>query len=78
MAKEFFQTHDQTFSGRSVPMSIHAMAQRKHSLVFLPAGDQWRRLRRITKEYLFSGQCLDRSERLRREKVQPRYITYIR
>ncbi|PWA41982.1 cytochrome P450 [Artemisia annua] len=70
MAKEFFQTHDQTFSGRSVPMSMHAMAQGKHSLVFLPAGDQWRRLRRITKEYLFSGQYLDRSERLRGEKVQ--------
>nr|GEW13343.1 geraniol 8-hydroxylase-like [Tanacetum cinerariifolium] len=70
MAKEFFQTHDQSFSGRSVPMSAQVMNHSKHSLVFLPAGDKWRRLRRITKEYLFSAQCVDRSENLRKEKVQ--------
>ncbi|KAI3500387.1 hypothetical protein L1887_36208 [Cichorium endivia] len=39
-------------------------------MVWLPAGDQWRKLRRITKEYLFSVQQLDTSELLRREKVQ--------
>ncbi|GJZ35715.1 cytochrome P450 [Tanacetum coccineum] len=68
MAKEFFQTHDQSFSGRSVPISAQMVNHSKHSLVFLPAGDKWRRLRRITKEYLFSAQCLDRSENLRKEK----------
>ncbi|GJT69581.1 geraniol 8-hydroxylase-like protein [Tanacetum coccineum] len=69
MVKEFFQTHDQMFSGRSIPTSMHAMDQ-ADSIVLLPAGDEWRRLRRITKEYLFSGQRLVRSERLRGEKVQ--------
>nr|GEX42606.1 cytochrome P450 [Tanacetum cinerariifolium] len=70
MAKEFFQIHDQLFSGRSVPMSTQVVNHSKHSMVFLPAGDKWRRLRRITKEYLFSAQCVDRSENLRKKKVQ--------
>ncbi|XP_071717879.1 cytochrome P450 76T24-like [Rutidosis leptorrhynchoides] len=69
IAKEFFQTHDQSFSSRSVPEAARVVDHHKFSLVWLPAGDQWRRLRRITKEYMFSVQCLDASELLRKEKV---------
>ncbi|KAI3711328.1 hypothetical protein L2E82_41331 [Cichorium intybus] len=69
MAKEFFQTHDISFSSRSVPNAVRAGDSDKYSIVWLPAGDQWRKLRRITKEYLFSQQQLDASEWLRREKV---------
>ncbi|GKC12757.1 cytochrome P450 [Tanacetum coccineum] len=41
-----------------------------NTLWWLPAGDQWRKLRRITKEYMFSLQHLDASEVLRKEKAQ--------
>ncbi|PWA79047.1 cytochrome P450 [Artemisia annua] len=70
MAKEFFHTHDQAFSSRTVPHIARWMDHHKYSIGWLPAGDQWRKLRRITKEYIFSGQCLDRSEQLRTQKVQ--------
>ncbi|KAI3681659.1 hypothetical protein L6452_36461 [Arctium lappa] len=58
MAKEFFHTNDQSFSGRFITEAIRAEDHYKFSIVWLPVGDQWRRLRRITKEYLLSVQCL--------------------
>ncbi|KAI3800475.1 hypothetical protein L1987_28566 [Smallanthus sonchifolius] len=70
MAKEFFQTHDYSFSSRSVPDATRVVDHNKYSIVFLPPGDQWRRLRRISKEYLFSVQRLDAGEHLRHEKVK--------
>ncbi|KAI3741247.1 hypothetical protein L1987_58918 [Smallanthus sonchifolius] len=69
IAKEFFHTHDRSFSSRSIPEAARVVEHHKFSIVWLPAGDQWRRLRRITKENLFSVQCLDTSELLREEKV---------
>ncbi|KAK9056230.1 hypothetical protein SSX86_027320 [Deinandra increscens subsp. villosa] len=69
IAKEFFHTHDRSFSSRSIPEAARVVEHHKFSIVWLPAGDQWRRLRRITKENLFSTQCLDTSELLREEKV---------
>lgn len=75
-AKEFFNKHDQSFSSRSLPETTRIMDHHRYSIAWLPAEDQWRRLRRITKECLFSGQCLDRSEQLRTKKVQV-HITYI-
>ncbi|KAJ9539452.1 LOW QUALITY PROTEIN: hypothetical protein OSB04_032185 [Centaurea solstitialis] len=70
IAKEFFQTHDREFSSRSVPATGQFVDHHKYSMVWLPVGKQWRRLRRISKEYLFSLQCLDGSEGLRAEKMQ--------
>ncbi|GKB95989.1 cytochrome P450, partial [Tanacetum coccineum] len=70
IAKEFFQTNDQFFSSRSIPDSGQVVDHDKYSIVWLPVGDQWRKLRRITKEYMFSLQHLDASEVLRKEKVQ--------
>ncbi|XP_076951876.1 cytochrome P450 76T24-like [Bidens hawaiensis] len=69
MAKEFFHKHDQSFSSRSVPEIVRLNNHNESSIVWLPAEYQWRRLRRITKECLFSGQSLDASEQLRRQKV---------
>nr|XP_043614841.1 cytochrome P450 76T24-like isoform X1 [Erigeron canadensis] len=69
MAKELFHTNDKLFSSRSVPNILRLMDRHKYSMVFLPAGEQWRRLRRISREYLLSGQCLDASQQLRMEKV---------
>lgn len=70
IAKEFFLTHDQAFSGRSIPSVAKLMDHHEYSITWLPTGDQWRKLRRITKEYLLSGPSLEASERLRSEKVQ--------
>ncbi|KAI3741245.1 hypothetical protein L1987_58916 [Smallanthus sonchifolius] len=70
IAKEFFQTHDHSFSSRSLPDATRVMDHYKYSIVWLPAGDHWRRLRKISKEYIFSVQRLDASELLRQEKVK--------
>lgn len=70
MAKEFFQKHDQSFSSRSIPYTGRVMGHHEYSIAWLPTGEQWRRLRKITKEYMFSTQCLDGNEQLRRKKVQ--------
>ncbi|XP_076908273.1 cytochrome P450 76T24-like [Bidens hawaiensis] len=70
MAKEFFQKHDQSFSSRSIPETARVKNHLEKSVVFLPVGDNWRKLRRITQEALFSGQRLDGSEQLRMQKVE--------
>ncbi|XP_076941163.1 cytochrome P450 76T24-like [Bidens hawaiensis] len=70
MAKAFFQKHDLSFSSRSVPEASHVKDHQLYSIAFLPLGDQWRKLRRITQESLVSGQRLDGSEQVRRHKVQ--------
>ncbi|KAD3069186.1 hypothetical protein E3N88_37066 [Mikania micrantha] len=70
VAKEFFQKHDHLFSSRSIPEAGRVVDHDKYSMVWLPVGDQWRRLRRISKEYLFSLQRLDATETLRQKKVK--------
>ncbi|CAH1448036.1 unnamed protein product [Lactuca virosa] len=69
-AKEFFHTHDISFSSRTIPYTARIMDHDKYSIAWLPTGDQWRRLRRITREFFFSVQCLDATQLLRGEKVQ--------
>ncbi|KAK1441218.1 hypothetical protein QVD17_07061 [Tagetes erecta] len=68
IAKDFFQTHDHLFSGRPVPDSVRVVDHDNYSLVWLPTGNQWQRLRRISKEYLFSVRRLDASEHIRQQK----------
>ncbi|KAI3708129.1 hypothetical protein L2E82_37209 [Cichorium intybus] len=70
IAKEFFHTHDISFSGRTIPEFVRIVDHDKYSVAWLPTGDQWRRLRRITREYLLSVQRLDDSKLLRQAKVQ--------
>ncbi|KAJ0582347.1 putative geraniol 8-hydroxylase [Helianthus annuus] len=70
IAKEFLQTHDHSFSSRSVPDVAKMVDHAKYSIVWLPVGEKWRRLRRISKEYVFSMQRLDASEFLRQTKVK--------
>ncbi|KAL4562780.1 hypothetical protein LXL04_026810 [Taraxacum kok-saghyz] len=69
-AKEFFHTHDVAFSSRTVPYTARIVEHEKYSIAWLPTGDRWRRLRRITREFLFSVQCLDGSELQRGQTVQ--------
>ncbi|KAL8229757.1 hypothetical protein R6Q57_014657 [Mikania cordata] len=70
VAQELFSKHDNSFSSRSIPHVATAHDRHKISMVWLPVGDQWRRLRRISKEHLFAARQLDSSQRLRKEKVQ--------
>ncbi|XP_071717742.1 cytochrome P450 76T24-like [Rutidosis leptorrhynchoides] len=70
IAKQFFHTHDLAFSSRSVPDTGQVVGHDKYSMVWLPVGDQWRKLRKITREHILSVQRLDASEDLRQKKVQ--------
>ncbi|KAJ0444411.1 putative geraniol 8-hydroxylase [Helianthus annuus] len=70
MAQEFFSKHDISFSSRSVPCAVRVTDSHNTSMVWLPVGDQWRQLRRICKEHLFSVRQLDASRFLRKQKVQ--------
>ncbi|KAL4586031.1 hypothetical protein LXL04_010661 [Taraxacum kok-saghyz] len=70
IAQEFFSKHDISFSSRSIPYAAHAHDRHKISMVWLPVGDQWRGLRKLSKEHLFSVRQLDASQHLRKKKVQ--------
>ncbi|KAI3719400.1 hypothetical protein L6452_20297 [Arctium lappa] len=69
-AKEILLKHDLSFSSRSVLDTGRTVNHHLFSMIWLPVGDQWRRLRRISKEHLFSVQQLDAGQPLRREKIQ--------
>ncbi|KAJ0932834.1 putative geraniol 8-hydroxylase [Helianthus annuus] len=69
LAKEFLQTHDHSFSSRSIPDVGRIVDHEKYSIVWLPVGEKWRKLRRVSKEYVFSVQRLDASELLRQTKA---------
>ncbi|KAK9065470.1 hypothetical protein SSX86_014871 [Deinandra increscens subsp. villosa] len=70
IAHEFFSNHDISFSSRSIPHAATAHNMHEISMIWLPVGDQWRKLRRISKEHLFSVRQLDASQHLRKKKVQ--------
>ncbi|XP_024962826.1 geraniol 8-hydroxylase-like [Cynara cardunculus var. scolymus] len=70
IAQEFFLKHDVSFSSRSIPHVVNTHDHDKLSMAWLPVGDQWRKLRRISKEHLFVVRQLDASHLLRKEKVQ--------
>ncbi|KAI7733798.1 hypothetical protein M8C21_012549 [Ambrosia artemisiifolia] len=70
IAQELFSTHDISFSSRFVPCAMMAFDRHNISMVWMPVGDKWRRLRRICKEHLFSIRQLDTSRFLRKQKVQ--------
>lgn len=69
-AREILQEHDISFSRRSVPDTGRVVNHHLFSMAWLPVGDHWRMLRRISKENLFSLQQLDAGKLLRREKIQ--------
>lgn len=69
IAKDVLQKYDQVFSSRSAPSAANAKEHNKNSMVWLPVENQWRKLRRICKEQMFSTPRLDASWDLRREKL---------
>ncbi|XP_042012214.1 cytochrome P450 76T24-like [Salvia splendens] len=69
-AKLVLQKHDSSFSNRTIPSASKALRHHDFSVVWLPVGSQWRKLRRICREQMFSALRLDASQGLRREKLQ--------
>ncbi|KAL8495443.1 hypothetical protein ACS0TY_019548 [Phlomoides rotata] len=70
IAKIVLQKHDIEFSSRSVPSSIRHVEHDKFSVAWLPVENQWRKLRKICKEQMFSVSRMDASQGLRTEKLQ--------
>ncbi|XP_042493890.1 geraniol 8-hydroxylase-like [Macadamia integrifolia] len=70
MAKEVLQTHDQAFAGRTVLDSVRVLNHHLASMVFLPPSSQWRNLRKLCNNQIFTTQRLHASESLRRQKVR--------
>ncbi|KAI3444661.1 hypothetical protein Pfo_001326 [Paulownia fortunei] len=69
-AKIVLQNNDLAFSSRTVPRAAESLNHDEFSMAWLPAENQWRKLRKICKEQMFSVSRLDASQGLRREKLQ--------
>ncbi|KAL3634165.1 hypothetical protein CASFOL_021219 [Castilleja foliolosa] len=76
LAKEILQKQDQVFSSRTIPAAAEAHNHSELSILFLPVGNQWRKLRKICREQLFSAHRLDASKGLRQEKLH-KLIDYV-
>ncbi|KAL3649489.1 hypothetical protein CASFOL_005892 [Castilleja foliolosa] len=68
-AKYVLAKNDLLFSSRKAPSVTQAFGHRELSMVWLPVGGQWRKLRKICKEQMFSAARLDASQGLRKEKL---------
>uniref|UniRef100_A0A1W7HBW0 Cytochrome P450 n=1 Tax=Scoparia dulcis TaxID=107240 RepID=A0A1W7HBW0_SCODU len=73
IAKTVLQTHDLAFSSRTVPSAAEAHDHDKFSMAWLPVDVRWRKLRKISKEHMFSVSRLDATQDLRKEKLQKLY-----
>ncbi|KAI8542239.1 hypothetical protein RHMOL_Rhmol08G0123000 [Rhododendron molle] len=70
LAREVLQKQDLAFSTRFIPNAIHTHGHNKYSVAWLPVADQWRSLRKALNANIFSGNRIDASKNLRRQKVQ--------
>ncbi|XP_047983334.1 ferruginol synthase 1-like [Salvia hispanica] len=70
MAKEIMHKHGQVFSGRTIAQAVEACGHDKISMGFLPVGGEWRDMRKICKEQMFSHQSMEDSQDLRKLKLQ--------
>ncbi|KAL7104152.1 hypothetical protein ACP275_08G226100 [Erythranthe tilingii] len=66
-AKTVLQTHDLIFSSRTIPGAAETLSHHEFSMAWLPVEKQWRKLRKISREQMFSAARLDGSQGLRRE-----------
>ncbi|KAK4414475.1 cytochrome [Sesamum alatum] len=71
MARIVLQKSDQVLSSRTHPDAIRALDHHKFSVAWMPVDNQWRKLRKLCKEKMFSTQRLDANQGLRREKLRP-------
>ncbi|KAL2462989.1 Cytochrome [Forsythia ovata] len=70
IAKQVLQKHDQVFSSRTIPAAATAYDHYKKSVGWLPVASQWRNLRKICREQMFSTHRMDASQGLRQEKLK--------
>ncbi|KAL3739394.1 hypothetical protein ACJRO7_020761 [Eucalyptus globulus] len=68
-AKEALQKNDQLLSGRQIPDTVKASGHYAVSVVWLPASDKWKQLRKVCTVQMFSAHKLDAGQLLRRKKV---------
>ncbi|XP_047258446.1 geraniol 8-hydroxylase-like, partial [Capsicum annuum] len=71
MAKQVLQKQGSAFSNRPVPNSVHVDNYHVSSVVWLPASrPQWKNLRKILNNYIFSVSKLDASQHFRYKKIE--------
>ncbi|XP_042495523.1 geraniol 8-hydroxylase-like [Macadamia integrifolia] len=70
MAKEVLQTHDQALAGRTVVDAVRALNYNQGSIAWLPPSSQWRNLRKLCNNQIFTAHRLDASQSLRRQKMR--------
>ncbi|KAL1532388.1 unspecific monooxygenase [Salvia divinorum] len=70
MAREILLKYGQVFSGRTAVQALEACNHSESAIGFMPVGDEWREMRKICKEQMFSNQSLESSKELRKEKLQ--------
>nr|WEQ50537.1 cytochrome P450 76AH59 [Salvia officinalis] len=69
MAKVILHKYGQVFSGRTIAQAVHACDHHKKGMAFIPAGEEWRDMRKICRERMFSNQSMEASKGLREEKL---------
>ncbi|KAL3818447.1 hypothetical protein ACJIZ3_004352 [Penstemon smallii] len=70
IAKEVLQKHDHALSGRTIGAAAQVHNHHNISMAYLPVGDQWRKIRKLCKEQMFSIHRLEASQSLRQEKLK--------
>ncbi|KAG6388733.1 hypothetical protein SASPL_150165 [Salvia splendens] len=70
MAKEILLKHAEVFSSRNKVQALEECDHNQNSMGFLPMGDKWRDMRKISTEHIYSRQSMERSQELRKEKLQ--------
>ncbi|KAI6706079.1 hypothetical protein NL676_009041 [Syzygium grande] len=68
-AKEALQKNDQLLCGRQIPDTVKASGHHAESVVWLPAFDKWKQLRKVCTIQMFSAHKLDAGQLLRLKKV---------
>ncbi|CAA0842647.1 Cytochrome P450 76C4 [Striga hermonthica] len=68
-ARAVLQKHDLAFSSRKISIASESLGHDVFSMVWLPVDSQWRKLRKICREQMFSGPRLDSGQGLRSEKL---------
>ncbi|CAH8324392.1 unnamed protein product [Eruca vesicaria subsp. sativa] len=69
-AKEALKTHDPALSARTFNDPVRAFDHHTHSVVWMPASDHWRFLRKILAKHMFSPKTLDGIQSIRMRKVE--------
>ncbi|XP_049387390.1 geraniol 8-hydroxylase-like [Solanum stenotomum] len=76
-AKEILQTHDKTFSARTIPDAVSSQPNREATLSWIPPDNTWRNKRRICNMQMFNNQRLDLLQELRHQKSE-QLVSHIR